>query len=101
MTARPHTIVCISMFDDQLAALDAYIEGCKRNGIVTSRSELIRKGLAALGIPLPSIVERQRKPARRASPRVTTFEIGTAQNPTGRVVRERKRRRNPQPAEIL
>lgn len=104
MPARPHMTVCVSMFDDHLAALDAYIADRKRNGVTTTRSQLIRMGLVAIGVPLPPIAERPERQRRRPAltPRPVTFTIGTARNPGGRVVRERKRRRrNPQPAENL
>lgn len=46
MTARPFKTVCISVYEDDLAALDAFVEGCP--GL--NRSMLVRLALVTVGV---------------------------------------------------
>jgi hypothetical protein len=96
VTARPHKIVCISAYVDDLQAIDAFIEGCP--GL--DRSKLIRLALATVGIlpaqqaiPWPRRTGTERREFFELVQ--STFIVGTSALPNpvnnGRV-RERKRR---------
>lgn len=48
-TPRPYKVICISVYSDELEALDLAIEELKSRGITrANRSSLIRMALAAL-----------------------------------------------------
>ena len=96
MTARPHKIVCISAYTDDLQAIDAFVEACP--GL--DRSKLIRLALATVGVlPAKQVIpwprQTGREPREFSELVQSTFIIGTSTLPNpvnnGRV-RERRRR---------
>lgn len=94
MTARPHKTICISAYEDDLAALDAFIEGCP--GL--DRSKLIRLALATVGIiPAQQTVawpKNTERAGREFSELVqSTFGLGAVRSGMkGRKVTEKKRK---------
>lgn len=97
MTAIPHKAVCVAFYLDDLAALDAFLDGCP--GV--NRSMAIRLALAACGV-IPRRDEKVALPGKPGRPREfsqlvsSTFQLGVtlrgARSRNRQRVRERKRR---------
>lgn len=50
MSARPYRVIAVSVYEDDLAVIDAKVETLRARGVRTSRSALLRAGALALDV---------------------------------------------------